>query len=273
MSCFFTDQTFVCKMNNEFYEFDDKIIGEVNKLETPYFEQLFTGFITMTFALFLSSCIVANYVWKPMRKLDPNDLIEPEIPYCQRYYPIPDKNKENIDSLDNSYIFENIDKYGLVIMKYDVKTKSFYYWCDKEITYEYINTVVRKYVTVFGCKNIFIDRSEEMKKYTEEIKRKKEMKEMEKNDKDKDEEENEKDDSPFIKLKTRANKEKEKNDKEEDDEEWWKKKDSNIVIQNLNKVSYRGRISNLDIAKLKSVDKSETKPLTFADFRKMLSGK
>ena len=95
MSCFFTDQTFVCKMNSEFYEFDDKIIEEVNNLETPYFEQLFTGFITMTFALFLSSCIVANYVWKPMRKLDPNDLIEPKIPYCQRYYPIPDKNMEN----------------------------------------------------------------------------------------------------------------------------------------------------------------------------------
>lgn len=272
MSCFFTSQTFVCKINNEFYGFDNKIIEQANEMEIPYFELVFTGFITITFALFLSSCLVANFVWKPMRKLDSKDLIEPEIPYCQRYYPVPDKNKENVDSLDNSYVFENIDKYGLVIMKYDIKTKTFYYWCDREVTYEYINTVVRKYVTVFGCKNIFIDRSDEMKKYTEEIKRRKEVKEMEKNDK-KEEKEKETDDSPFIKLKTRANKEKEKNEKEEDDEEWWKNKDTNIIIQKSNKISYRGRISNLDIAKLKSVKKAETKPLTFADFRKMISGK
>lgn len=271
MSCFLTDQTIVCDIDSEFYKFDDKFIEEVIKLETPYFEKLFTIFITMTFSFFLSSCIVANYVWKPMRKLHPNDLIEPEIPYCQRYYPIPDKNKENIDSLDNSYVFENIDKYGLVIMKYDVESKSFYYWCDREVVYEYINTVVRKYVTVFGCKNIFIDRSEEMKKHTDEIKRRNEIKEMEKNDECKNKNKKAEDDSPFIKLKTRANKEKEKNEKEEEDEEWWKNKDTNIIIQKVNKISYRGRISNLDIAKLNSVNKSETKPLTFADFRKMLS--
>ena len=281
MTCYTNDnkKIYFCTLGDDIFDYhyiNSPLVNSESTEEIPFFYQGLLTVIILGYSVFLSSLLVANFVWKPMRKLDREDLIEPEKPYCQRYYPVPDKTRDNVDSLKNSYLNEWIDKFGMVIMCYDKEEEAFHYWCDKEVNYEYINTVVRKYVTIFQCKNIYIDRSEEMNKYNDEIKRRKEEKEMKENDKEsnkeKEEEKEEEDDSPFVKFKSRTNKEKEKIEEKEEDEKWWLNEKSKIIIQKMNKIKYKGKISNLAIINKPKV-KEESKPLTFADFRNLISSK
>ena len=90
-------------------------------------------------------------------------------------------------------------------MKYNEKDETFWYWSDKNIEYKNLETVARKYITKFNCKNIYIDRKttwENDKKEREEQEEiaKKKMEEW-KTDKDKEEE------SVFAKLKPPQEKE------------------------------------------------------------------
>lgn len=57
-----------------------------------------------------------------------------------------------------------------VIMYYDHDTTSFCYYSNSTIIYKYLNIVARKYVLEFGCKQIYKDMTETVKKKEEDTK-------------------------------------------------------------------------------------------------------
>ena len=59
---------------------------------------------------------------------------------------------------------------GIVIMRYNKDREGFEYWCDnKNIKYDYLETVARKFVMMNFCTNLYIDRHENIKKQQDEI--------------------------------------------------------------------------------------------------------
>ena len=86
---------------------------------------------------------------------------------------------ERLDKLKNSYIIEKTPQ-GNVLMFYNNKRGSFEYYSDNTIPYRYLETVGRKYVTIFNCRSIYVDMEEELKLSEEKILLKeKELKKLE----------------------------------------------------------------------------------------------
>lgn len=61
----------------------------------------------------------------------------------------------------NSFVIE-MTPVGNVIMQYNKEKESFVYYSDHIIPYRYLETVSRKYVCIFNCKQLFIERHEEV---------------------------------------------------------------------------------------------------------------
>ena len=87
-----------------------------------------------------------------------------------------------------------------VVMKYNEKDEVFWYWADSNIEYKNLETVARKYIKTFNCKNIYIDRKTTLENDKKERARQEEItkKKIEEWKTKQDEEE----ESVFAKLKT-----------------------------------------------------------------------
>ena len=77
-------------------------------------------------------------------------------------------NKNHVE-LDEKYIFESTPD-GVVILNYDIENKSFNYWSDNTIQYKYLQTVARRFVFDFQCKDYYIQCDEKDKKNHEKSK-------------------------------------------------------------------------------------------------------
>lgn len=62
---------------------------------------------------------------------------------------------ESVENLKYSILMENTP-IGNVLMFYDSTNNSFVYYSDKVMPYRFLDTVGRKYVIHFKCKNVFI---------------------------------------------------------------------------------------------------------------------
>lgn len=67
----------------------------------------------------------------------------------------------------NNYVME-CTPLGNVWMRYNVDTEVFEYYADHTIPYRYLDTVGRRYVTVYGCKPLFVDMEEELRRVAKE---------------------------------------------------------------------------------------------------------
>lgn len=112
------------------------------------------------FGLFFSLIIVSQFVnskWIEIFKNEENALLDIKIPY-EDTYPITEIKFKEVDSIHtNAYVHENTPDGG-VIMNYDTKEEGFLYWSDQNIRFSYLETVARKYVNLFHCTNIYIER-------------------------------------------------------------------------------------------------------------------
>jgi len=84
---------------------------------------------------------------------------EEEVPYTSQY-PLEDAtdSKHVRGKLDSYFIIENTPR-EIVIMMYDSSRESFVYWADtSSAAYDVLETVARKFVTVYGCKGIYLER-------------------------------------------------------------------------------------------------------------------
>lgn len=86
--------------------------------------------------------------------------IEKELMQYEYMYPlylIKNDIIENEYNQENKLVGEETPE-GFVSMMYDDFTKSFFYWSKKPISYKYLNTVARKYVIYYDCKELYINK-------------------------------------------------------------------------------------------------------------------
>lgn len=86
--------------------------------------------------------------------------------------------RERLDKLKNNFIIEKTPL-GNVIMYWNNSRESFEYYSDNTIPYRYLETVGRKYVKTFNCKQIYVDMSFELNEFERKQKEKKEKQEEE----------------------------------------------------------------------------------------------
>lgn len=226
--------------------------------------------------------------------------IPKEIPYEEKY-PLSkiDKNSESKNEKTDTDKKDDPEKWkdkmklylneytpnGNVIIRYNYKTEAFDFWCDdKNIKYPYLETVARKYVSVFDCRELYIDRSENIEKQMENIKRKKiekEQKEQQQKEQEEKSQENkvvereDNDDDLFVKLKTPLEKNKEKHKSKMElrnrrmgikstDEEITKK---SLAPTKANKYIRKGDLKEADLYEKK--EKVVHKNISFGMFKSM----
>ena len=68
---------------------------------------------------------------------------------------------DKLNGFSNNYIIE-YTPVGNVIMRYNHVKQSFEYFSNHTVPYRYLETIGRKYVMIYKCKNIFIDLDEEV---------------------------------------------------------------------------------------------------------------
>ena len=86
----------------------------------------------------------------------------------------------------NSYVMD-YTPLGIICMRYDYDAESYYYWANKkQISYNILETVARKYVSTYSCKELYIDRAQILKEkkelFDEKQRQLKEQEEMMKED-------------------------------------------------------------------------------------------
>ena len=142
-------------------------------------KSLFLTFMIGVLSFFLSSIYVAKFVFNPNRW---NDLLaEDKTINYEDKYPYEEISDKNEKICEKNYVFDKTPD-DIVVMKYNEKDEAFWYWADSTIEYKNLETVARKYIKTFNCKNIYIDRKttlENDKKEREEKER--EEKETKKN--------------------------------------------------------------------------------------------
>jgi hypothetical protein len=74
----------------------------------------------------------------------------------------------SVEPSDKRFVME-MTPVGNVIMQYDADKESFVYYSDNIIPFRYLETVSRKYVCMFDCKELFVERSEQKIQHTNAV--------------------------------------------------------------------------------------------------------
>ena len=239
------------------------IVYEVQNCEWNWGQRFFFLLSFIPIATLLPIWVVARFVWLPyIEKIRQNAATEEdEIPYEYRFSPEDAKNdNEDLDGLMNNYTMETTPD-GLVIMRYNKKDEGFEYWADNTIAYKYLETVARKYVTMFHCGELYINRGgllrEKLRKLECDIAEN--MKQEEAGSEEAGSEEEEAAEDVFAKLKSnKANKPAKKLKITRDD----------VVCEKSNKYMKRGPLKESVFYTKKS--ENVKKDVSFADWKKCM---
>jgi len=85
--------------------------------------------------------------------------------------------KQRLDSLKNNFVFEKTPL-GNVIMYWNNSRESFEFYSDNSIPYRYLETVARKYVKTFNCRQIYVDMEFELSEFERKQKEKQDLEEF-----------------------------------------------------------------------------------------------
>jgi hypothetical protein len=85
--------------------------------------------------------------------------------------------KEMLDGLKNNFVFEKTPL-GNVIMYWNNSRESFEFYSDNTIPYRYLETVGRKYVKTFNCRQIYVDMEFELSEFERKQKEKQDLEEL-----------------------------------------------------------------------------------------------
>ena len=206
--------------------------------------------------------VVAKFVYEPyIKELGKDDEDIPDIPF-EYQYPLEDAedNEDKDRDYKNCIVLSNTPK-GLVYMRYNKEDEGFEYWTDNTIDYKYLETVARKYVTIFMCRNIYIDRFTLLKEKIKYIK--KEIEEnKKKNEEGNDSQEDEGEDSKdvFASLKSYNKSTKTKQEKTTLTR-------NDVVCDKANKYLNRGRLKEANFGKGKKIVETPTSSLSFSSWK------
>ena len=179
---------------------------------------------------------------------------EKEIPYNEKN---PLKRKNNKNKEPNTELLSVLEctPNGNVFMKYNLDNESFDYWSDyKEIPFQHLETVARKYVNIFNCADLYL--CEEDRKDSDEDS------EEESADNEEDSEESEEESKESSPV----------NQTPPDDEIFAKFKNTEKMkeiiqeeTQLINKFRYKGKL--VDILEFKQRKKEEPKDVSFSSWK------
>lgn len=216
----------------------------------------------------LSSIYVSKYVYKPMKYIEDEQEKKEEINYEEQY---DIDNIEDISGNPSETVYiSDMTPDGIAFMRYNKYKEGFEYWAEKSIKYDYLETICRKFVKFYRCKNMYIDRKrllkEKKERAEEKRKREEELKEMEKEDFVKlNENDDDEDEDVFAKLKTNVDKRYESKSKKD-------KANENVVDQ-ANKFIYMGKLNEMLPFTTKRTDElsaeKEKKEMSFSMFKRM----
>ena len=215
------------------------------------------------FTILFSSWVVAKFVYLPhMKAVEnekdiewPNEEEEKKIPYEERYELSDKKDEKRELDTENCSVCESTPD-GLVFMKYDEDNEGFDWWGDnKQTSYKYLETVSRKYVTVFRCNWLYIDREKDIKLQLQREKEEEEKAKME--EEDKKEEEGDSDDDLFVKFKPKQQMKP-------------KKKGIKAAI-NGNKYKYCGKIKDFKLLQIPKKKVNPNKKMDFSSWKTMFN--
>ena len=134
------------------------------------FQSFLILLIGMPLAALISMCIVAKYVYDPLKEKIISVKTPQVIPYENRYPFIHDPLICDISGriLKHALVLENTPQ-GYILMSYNEDNDAFEYWADENIQYKYLESVARKYVQSFHCEHLYINRYELLRKRWLEI--------------------------------------------------------------------------------------------------------
>lgn len=214
--------------------------------------------------LLCSAIIVGTCIYDTNSKVEDDYETEEDENYEDKY------NIDEIEDVSGNpsetvYISDTTPD-GIVFMRYNNYKEGFEYWADKSIKYDYLETICRKYVKHFRCKNMYIDRKrllkEKKERAEEEKKRQEEQEKMEKEDMEKLDDVDD-DDDVFAKLKTNVDKR----------YEGKRKNDNENVVDSANKYIYMGKLNEMMPFNVKRTDELSTevnkKEMSFSMFKRL----
>ena len=120
-----------------------------------YGQQFFILMGVIPLAILIPMWCVAKFVYDPMLVAEKKKAVEIS-PYHTKY-PLKNAKDDGIKLIKDTYLIEQTPD-GNVFMSYDYDREGFIYWSDKIITWKNLETVARKFVTTFKCKDLYIDR-------------------------------------------------------------------------------------------------------------------
>ena len=182
---------------------------EQAKLNTGQMFFILLSLIPMCFLF--PTWVVAKFIYEPwvdrLAKIR-EDL--PEIPFLERWPIDKATQSDNKEVNENSVVYESTPK-GNVVMRFNAEDETFEYWSDsKKLVYKELDVVARKYVSLFSCKDVYIDRKakqvEKFREAREKYLQEKSGEIVEEKDEEKDE-----DKDLFVKSKSEKAKEAEAN--------------------------------------------------------------
>lgn len=113
--------------------------------------------------------LVAKFIYEPwVEKLAKMREDVPEIPFLDKW-PISKATQKDGETISKkSVVYESTPK-GNVVMRFNQEDEIFEYWSDsKQLTYRELDVVARKYVNLFCCKDIYVDRkAQQVEKFNE----------------------------------------------------------------------------------------------------------
>ena len=185
--------------------------------------------------IMLSSFIVSTCVYEKEDLDDFEDDSEEEEENYEDKYDIDEIEDISGNPSESVYISDSTPE-GVVFMRYNKYSEGYEYWANKHVSYQFLETVCRKFVKIYRCKNMYVDRKrllKEKKEKAEEMKRnKEEIDQMEKEDLKPADDDWE--DDVFAKLKTNVDKNYES-----------KKVKVEDVADNANKYIYKGKLNEM----------------------------
>ena len=212
--------------------------------------------------------LVAKFVYEPyLKELEKEEEIIKNEPIPFEYqFPIEkaENTKDKDSDFKNCIVLSNTPK-GLVYMRYHKEDEGFEYWTDNAIDYKYLESVARKYVTVFSCRDLYIERfvllKEKIVNLKEQIaenKRREEEKEEEEADEDEAETDN-----VFASFKSYNQSTKDKVQKEKTEITR-----NDVVCDKANKYLHRGKLKEAIFGeKPVKVNKQATSSMSFSSWK------
>ena len=128
-------------------------------------------------SVFLGFVFVSYFVVdRKSRSQDTDEVEEKEEEEDEYEIKYPYKSAVHMDQDLNKLKYSMTVDYtprGVVIMLWNQEDNAFLYWADNDIPYTYLQTVSRKYVTLYNCRDVYIksetyDKAQETNKQTNE---------------------------------------------------------------------------------------------------------